>query len=1727
METQGNGQAEASVRWVKDRARTLLTASSLPVRLWPTAVEAATASQRAKVLGWKHKMLAPHGSVVHVKQKACDSSGPRRRERAFESKWFRGLYVGLSNILDNGHVIFVPGTKDTKEKFVHTLHARKKLVDPGPPMDEVVVDVPKPRRRLAQKTPLEDVEMRALKLSNSDLEEYMRSRSSILLADWDQEQATRFVDELAEHNFFEDHKFGVFRHGGSVGWLRGLGEYPELSRLLSKLILHSSPEATFTAIQVARNMDKGMHRDFNNDERAVNYVYPIRVPRQGGDLWVELCKGDAVKGEIVERADDRGKRLYGQVHKMRYGVTTVFSVPLSQMPDYFVPEGVELSALQVSKPAEEKKEFIEANYVDDMAETDLEDWDMFVEAEDGLVKEELALQKVEVTYAKNVEEILRNLGSPLEVTYTVDPREVQQNIELWRSAIEREVASVAVAICKLLPGTPQRAEWMRRPGAQKLPTKLVFTVKPGSNPDPADASTWFKRKARLVVCGNYASADGSYLYSETAPPESVRMGLVYSIRQKWMVGLIDVVAAFLRTPLIYEEGAPTIIAPALWSSYRDKRLEAMKVPMGMRLCRGRTITAWWVLKDEKGEIRALIIIYVDDILLMGEEGVVRDVAATVQEEWTTSPLTFLRPGEPIRFLGTEMEVDADHMTVYLSQRGYIEEVVRSYGFSDEDKAKIPLAKDLASFEWVEGDLEATPVAVASAQRITGEVMWMAHKTRADVAYTSSLMASITLRAPYRCLDIGYKVLKYLYGTREEKLAIRNDGTGLILYPDAAFAPSSGRSHTGWLVCWGSTPVCWRSGRQASITLSTAESELQAIIEGFVGMLGLEAMLLDLEVEPTVKVIRSDSTSALAIGAGTGSWRTRHLRLKASWIQEMISRGEVMAEHQPAIHQPADLLTKPLAGQRIRDLLQLLGITDGQTTQPTARSTTSTTAMTRILVAMVCCMLVLTVEARPQAVGRTIEVDWDMVAIFMGLLMVLGGLILYEAVRWGVVEAYYKYLPGHRERVGQGVYSYTGVTGIKFVNNGGFYTPEAYSVYYTSVIPWLEEIRDGLRLNGLVITGRFWSHAQTNEIPRMVVARTAFKQVLLYRTGLTVSETELHKELLEHELELALRLGGLAGDTENSEGPVTILEEPASRDKDGKGQKEGKEKGQKDGTEKQGKGKGKEKGEGKGEGKSLESGESNGWSSDAETLLRLVKRVGPRNPNLCSSAFLKSFFQDLRLPQLRIGQLGEDALGFSQLTSLDVSRNALVDLPYLPPNLRFLRAYNNRLSRLSCKPLSSLCFLGLGFNPLGDQGFADASKFSNLLSLDAGNTDTASLAGAKSSLKSLGSSLRHLFLLGSPICLLPFYRLQLLGEAPQLQVLDGLAPSEEELAEAQQLSEAEALQAAEAPAAPAAESGSGSAVGGGPEWCRITLALGQLKNHQELLREALLAPGAEEAFAAAQAELAAEGGEVPERDALAEKCGQESQLALSFQLPSGIWVATSSINLCKKTYEAEEGQPAPPVVLKESLKLKALRQESGEHLSFDFHFQEDLSGLRALRQWLQRGLQLKLHYLPKPKQKETEQAEQAEQVEQVEKETPLAEEQPAEAAEAAERPKDAGPAGESVCLGGCILPLSSFLQRTPSGSAGSPCPDPWPHAAEVTVVPVAQWLNPEIQVPKEKERDRDRERRPSGAGGVGVSPPSAQLELVLTLYSMPLEDVVESEEEAPPAPKAKAKAKGKK
>ena len=101
-------------------------------------------------------------------------------------------------------------------------------------------------------------------------------------------------------------------------------------------------------------------------------------------------------------------------------------------------------------------------------------------------------------------------------------------------------------------------------------------------------------------------------------------------------------------------------------------------------------------------------------------------------------------------------------------------------------------------------------------------------------------------------------------------------------------------------------------RQSFVTLSTAESELVAGLDAVVALQSAEAMLQDFGVIGLDKTLRVDSQSALAIAAGQGSWRTRHLRVRAHYLREQYESGQIIPVYCPGVEQAADLLTKALA-----------------------------------------------------------------------------------------------------------------------------------------------------------------------------------------------------------------------------------------------------------------------------------------------------------------------------------------------------------------------------------------------------------------------------------------------------------------------------------------------------------------------------------------------------------------------------------------------------------------------------------------------------------------------------------------------------------------------------------------------------------------------------------------------------------------------------------------------
>ena len=1043
---QSNGHAESTVRWVKDRTRTLLQAAKLPVKLWPVAASMAAAEQRAKVLNWRTKLAAPFGAKVHLRKKAFDKYGPLRREQGLDSKWLVGRYVGLSTIVHNGHVVYVPEEGEEKERFLHTLHVRPDLIDPGVPTTEFHVEnAPKPKRKVVTKTDPQHVEMRVVGKVGDDLSELATTKAGDLLSRWSTVEAVSVINALAERGFFQSQKFGVYRHGGTVGWLNGLTEYREVAQVLVKLMLEAMPEAAFTSVMISHNGQKGMHKDFNNDYKTSNYVLPLCVPAEGGHLWVELAAGDTVVGSIEQRSTG-SHNVYGQWRELEYlkviqfppnryhevmpwtGTRTVliaytpdclgkltsddlkglhdhgFPIPISQLPEYHGDLVGDEALPAVSTVSVEEGNFEDLGSSPWIMYLDLEPGEVELPSEHGEAPTPPTLCKTEVSFTRDIEEVLKALKGPLDVTHTVSPDEVFANLEVWRPAILKEIQGIEVAIKRLTPGSEARAEWLNKPGIQRLPMKFVFTVKPNDRAVQEEPGTWYKRKARLVICGNMAVDSGAQVYTETAPAEAVRAGLAVASRNKWCVAILDVVAAFIKTILGRKSKDPIVVAqpprllealgltvrmelwgliralyglreaPTLWGSFRDDTLRTLRAPSGCFWDQGRSATAWWSIRTDRGEVKAIVIVYVDDFMICGPRDVVQELSAVIQEVWETSELSILGPRNSIRFLGMELKREEETSDViHVYQVGYIAELLRTHGIRPTQQDKVPITKELAILPDAPeaGDVDR----VREAQQITGEVLWVSQRTRPDLAFSTSIMASLCSRAPSQAVAIGYKTLRYLQRTAEVGLIVQWRDQGLVMFCDAAFAPQGARSHGGWVVTYGGVPISWRSGRQTMVALSTAEAELMAMLDGAVATKGIEALLQDIGERVSSRRISSDSTSALNISTGSSSWRTRHLRIKANWLMEQISNGLFTVEHCPGERQPADLLTKALSAARIDALLSWWGI--GRHPQQPRVAQAIPHVSSRVVIALICCLLMVSARAAEDSPrDQGVQVDWD-------------------------------------------------------------------------------------------------------------------------------------------------------------------------------------------------------------------------------------------------------------------------------------------------------------------------------------------------------------------------------------------------------------------------------------------------------------------------------------------------------------------------------------------------------------------------------------------------------------------------------------------------------------------------------------------------------------------------------------------------------------------------------
>ncbi|CAE7596983.1 GIP [Symbiodinium sp. CCMP2592] len=560
------------------------------------------------------------------------------------------------------------------------------------------------------------------------------------------------------------------------------------------------------------------------------------------------------------------------------------------------------------------------------------------------------LNKLEPEYVTGIEDIITHAvetKTPLRHTYNVSFKEAKAVITKWQPSIVKELGVVERGFKRIT--TRDVAKLKETTTVQELPSKLVYTVKPpagdlaASAVSEADEAAYCKRKARIVCCGNYADADQEELFAGGAAAESLRCALTYTAHRQWRSGITDVTGAFMLTPLptgpgqvVYIIRPPAALiqlglatederwqlthgmyglrqSPKLWAAFRDGEITKMTIShleKRWTMKKGVAEPNLWLLYEVDGptdqEPAGLILLYVDDILLCGPLWLVQAVSSSIRGVWKASELDLLDVDHEIRFLGCEIAVSEDYSAIYIHQRPYIEEILRQYATPETEQSPIQAPKELVTFEAYDGESAGTEDEIKRAQKACGELLWIAQRSRPDISYVVCAMGSLLTRAAPRCLEIARRLRSYLQRTKNLALALRPVREGFSVYTDSSFAPEGAKSHSGLVAVWLGAPICWRSARQPFVCLSTAECELLAATEGLIMGKSIVSVINEM-FETNHITVHVDNQAAVTIAKPTSSasWRTRHLRVRASYIHEQVELGQVSVEYVQGKHQWAE------------------------------------------------------------------------------------------------------------------------------------------------------------------------------------------------------------------------------------------------------------------------------------------------------------------------------------------------------------------------------------------------------------------------------------------------------------------------------------------------------------------------------------------------------------------------------------------------------------------------------------------------------------------------------------------------------------------------------------------------------------------------------------------------------------------------------------------------------
>ena len=488
------------------------------------------------------------------------------------------------------------------------------------------------------------------------------------------------------------------------------------------------------------------------------------------------------------------------------------------------------------------------------------------------------------------------------------------------------------------------------PNAKVVGCRWVFALKRGPH-------GFVRRlKSRLVLKG-YAQTPGvDYIDGETWAPTCrmrvFRFMMCEAATKVMRTAQWDATAAFLHADIdcnILMQQAPGFevdgkVCELLKSIYGSK--QASRLWYGM--VRNRIMSIAKRLKgctveqskaDEcfftirRGDEFIRLLIFVDDVAVTStDDSLYNDVFADMCAAFK---LTDYDGAEMSHYLG--IAVQKVEGNIHLSQTAYIEELLERVCMTNCAGAaspEVPGSKGKLR-KRAEGDHlapnEAALMASVNYKSAVGALFYVARATRPDIVHAVGQVAMFMEHPAPEHWEAVQRIYRFLKRTKHTPLVMRASTASepMCGFSDSDWAGDidTSKSHTGWVVLCGGSPVAWFSKRQSCIAQSSCEAEYVSACSLSNELAWWRVLMEDVGFVLNAPLeIWCDNKSAGVLAQHSGNFeRTKHIRLRYHVLRERQKDGEVVVRWCPASYQLADILTKNAGVAHFKDMAsRLLG-----------------------------------------------------------------------------------------------------------------------------------------------------------------------------------------------------------------------------------------------------------------------------------------------------------------------------------------------------------------------------------------------------------------------------------------------------------------------------------------------------------------------------------------------------------------------------------------------------------------------------------------------------------------------------------------------------------------------------------------------------------------------------------------------------------------------------------